>query len=186
VKKEPPKEQNTLQRLQSTIEQAMRVVRELSGNEQLGRLLEAFRAMPAEDRPAVIEAIEREVQARKLSLAAESMSGQSMVPNPHARLYLRAHESGFDRNALERDEMMIATVRGLRAATLIPAVPEIHASWRDATREALGYVDEPTRATVERLLHEVLGFLAEVRATEAHAPGESPATDPQETEAQGS
>jgi hypothetical protein len=164
---EPTTNSTALQHLQATLEAALHLAREMTADQLLVRMLAAFRSMPAEDRPVIIDAIEREVQARKLSLATESMSGQSMVPNAHARLYLRAHESAFDRNLLERDEMMIATVRGMRAATLIPAIPAIYASWQEATREAMQHVDEPTRAVTERLVHEVLRFIAAARAAES-------------------
>jgi hypothetical protein len=119
----------------------------------------------------VIDALEREVAARKLSLATEGASGQTMVPNPNARFYMRAHETTFDRSMLERDEMMIATVRGMRAATLIPAIPDVYASWRSATLEAMQEVDEATRTTVEGLVREVLGFIARAREL---APVEQP------------
>jgi hypothetical protein len=171
----------TLENLLETLEDALGLARELSGDRSLVRMLAAFRTMPAEDRPIIIEALEREVTARKLSLATEDMSGQSMVPNAHARLYLRAHESSFERSVLERDEMMIATVRGMRAATLIPAVPDIYAAWRDATQEAMQHVDEPTRATVEGLVREVLHFIAEARLRE-RAAVTPPAVPPGTTE----
>lgn len=165
-----------LEELRVALEGAVHMARELAANQLFARLLAAFEAMPAQDRPVIIDAIEREVKARKLSAATEGVSGQSMVPNRHARLYVRAHESVLDRNILERDEMMIATVRGMRAATLIPAVPDIYASWREATREAMAHVDEATRTIVERLVHEILGFIAEVRAAECEAEPLPPAT----------
>ena len=172
---EPTTESTPLEHLEATLEAALHLTREMTGDQLLSRLLAAFRSMPLEDRGAIIEAVEREVKARKLSLATEGMTGQSMVPNRNARLYLRAHESGFDRNMLERDEMMIATVRGMRAAMFIPAVAEIYASWQDATREAMRQVDEPVRAAVEQLVQEVLRFIAEVRAEESEPP--PPAAD---------
>ena len=72
----------------------------------------------------------------------------------------------FDRSMLERDEMMVATVRGLRVATLIPAIPDVYASWQAASLDAMREVDETTRTTVERLLHELLGFIALARELE--------------------
>jgi hypothetical protein len=158
----------------------------MTADELLARLLAVFRTMPAEDRPAVIDALEREVTARKLSLATEGVSGQSMVPNPHARLYLRVHESTFDRNLLERDEMMIATVRALRAASLIPAIPDVYASWREASREAMQHVDEGIRAVAERLVGEVLGFIAEARDSEREAEASPHTADATRKDAQGS
>jgi hypothetical protein len=159
----------TLDLLRATLEEALAFTRELGGDPLLSRLLATFRAMPAEDRPVVLEALEREVAARKLSCATEDVSGQSMTPNPNARFYLRAHETGFDRSLLERDEMLIATVRGMRAATLIPAIPEVHAAWRDATREAMQHVDDATRTAVESLVRDVLQFLVDARATGSEA-----------------
>ena len=117
-----PSSKTPLEHLQRTLEAALDFARELTADHVLVRLLAAFRAMPAEDRSVVIGALEREVAARKLSLATEAASGQTMVPNPNARFYMRAHETTFDRSMLERGEMTIATVRGMRAATLIPAV----------------------------------------------------------------
>lgn len=184
---EPTTNSTALQHLEATLEAALHLTREMAADPLLTRLLAVFRTMPAEDRFAVIEALEREVTARKLSLATEGMSGQSMVPNPHARLYLRAHQSTLDRNLLERDEMMIATVRALHAAMLIPAVPDVYASWRDATREAMQQVDEAVRAVAERLVGEVLGFIGEARATEYEAEVPPPLTpDATQKDAQGS
>lgn len=166
---EPTTNSTALQHLQATLEAALHLTREMTADQVLARLLAVFRIMPAEDRPAILDAVEREVQARKLSLATESVSGQSMVPNRNARLYLRVHEAALDRNLLERDEMMIAMARGMRAAILIPAIPDIHASWREATREAMEHVDEATRAVTEQLMREVLEFIAEARAAERGA-----------------
>jgi hypothetical protein len=174
-----------IENLQAALEAALHMARELTADQLLARILRVFQTMPAEDRPVVIGALEREVKARKLSAATESMSGQSMVPNPHARVYLRTHESAFDRNVLERDEMMIATVRAMRAATLIPGVPEIYASWQDATREAMQHIDEATRTIVEQLVHEVLGFIADARAAESSTESPPPAGISQK-DAQGS
>ena len=182
---EPTTNSTALQHLEATLEAALQLTRDMTADQLLARLLAVFRTLPAEDRPAVIEALEREAAARKLSLATEGVSGQSMVPNPHARLYLRAHATTFDRNLLERDEMMFATIRALRAAQLIPAIPEIYASWRDATREAMQNVDEPIRAVAERLVHDVLAFIAEARReAEAEPPprtADAPQKDAQES-----
>ena len=131
---EPTTDSTGLEHLEAALAEALELTRTLAADPVLTRLLAAFRLMPAEDRGVVVGAIEREVKARKLSLATEDVSGQSMVPNPNARFYLRAHESSFDRNLLERDEMTIAMVRAMRAATLIPAVPDIYASFREASR----------------------------------------------------
>jgi hypothetical protein len=175
-----------LETLQTTLETALHLTRELTRDQLLARLIAAFHSMPAQDRPVLIDAIEREVKARALSRATDCVTGQSMVPNPHARLYVRTHESVFDRNLLERDEMMIATIRAMRVASLIPAVTDIYASWRDATREAMQHVDEATRAVVERLVLDVLAFLREARAADTAMESPSPAAPGSSERVQGS
>lgn len=163
----PGRVEELLDGLESALEAAALLTRELSGDPVFGRLLAAFQALPAEDRPVLVQAIEREAQARMLGRATEAAAGQSMVPNPNARLYLRVHESGIDRNLLERDEMMYATIRVMRAAAVIPGVPEIHQSWREACREAMEHVPEDVLAAFEGLVREILSFLVEARRNAA-------------------
>jgi hypothetical protein len=154
----------TLEQLQITLEVALGIVLELAGDDQLRRLIAVFRAMPTQDRPIILDVLEREVTGRVLARATEKAIGQSTHPNPNARLYVRAHDSGFDRRLYDRDEMMIADIRGLRVACLIRNVPEIYAIWKDAMREAMDHVDEATRTIAEQLLHDVLGCISEARA----------------------
>src|ERR1041385_8274913 len=84
--------QSTLHELADVIEAAVRLAETLANDPMLQRLLEVFRLMPLEGRATIIRAIEREVQARRLSNATQGATGQSMHANPHARLYLRSHE----------------------------------------------------------------------------------------------
>lgn len=170
----PPDVALALESLQSTLEAALSLTQELAGDAVLARLLAAFWEMPAEDRTVVVGALEREVQARALSRATEEVTGQSMVPNPHARLYLRAHETAVERQVLERNEMMVALLRAMRVASIIPAVPEIYASWTGAMREAIQRVDPGARAAVARLVQDVLTLLAEAGAPDAPTPAAGP------------
>jgi hypothetical protein len=168
----------TLEQLQIALEAALGIVLELAGDDLLRRLIAVFRAMPTQDRPIILDVLEREVTGRLLSRATEKPVGQSTHPNPNARLYVRAHDSGFDRRLYDRDEMMIADIRGLRIARLIRNVPEIHAIWKDAMREAMDHVDEETRTIAEQLLHDVLGCISEARAANraaesAETPGDA-------------
>ena len=160
----PPNSAAALATLQSTLRAALLLTQELANDPVLGRLLVAFSAMPADDRPVVVKAIEREVKARVLSQGAESVTGYAMVPNPRARLYIRAHQTPVAGNLLERDEMLNASLQTMRLAGVIQAVPEIYASWKDATREAIQRVDPDTRAVVERLMRDVLDLLHEAGA----------------------
>ena len=85
-----------LEQLQTTLEAALVLVRDLADDGLLGRLIATFRAMPTPDRPVIIGVLEREVTGRLLSRATEKAVGQSTYPNPNARLYIRAHESTLD------------------------------------------------------------------------------------------
>src|SRR4029077_2123926 len=144
-----------LEQLQTTLEAALMLVRDLADDGLLGRLIATFRAMPTPDRPVIIGVLEREVTGRLLSRATEKAVGQATYPNPNARLYIRAHESTLDPRAFRRDEMMLADIRGMRIASLIRNVPDIYAAWKDALREAMTHVDESTRSIAEELLHDV-------------------------------
>ena len=62
--------------LRTALEAALRLTSQLAGDPVLGRLLAAFQDMPAEDRPVVVEAIERETKARALSRATDWIFGR--------------------------------------------------------------------------------------------------------------
>jgi hypothetical protein len=158
---------STLHELADVIDAAVRLADAIANDPMLQRLLEAFRLMPLEDRATILRAIEREVQARRLSSATQDATGQSMHPNPHARLYLRSHEKVVPRNMLERDELMFAMLSGMRVTPIL-LTPDIHASWVEGTREAMGHLDHTARAAVEQLLREALVILDEVRRAEDH------------------
>ena len=156
---------SSLQQLADVIDAAVRLAEELANDPILQRMLEAFRLMPLEDRGTILRAIEREVQARRLSNATQDMTGQSMHPNPNARLYIRSHERVASRNLLERDELMFAMLSAMRLTPIL-LTPDVHASWREGTREAMEHLDDTARASVEQLLREALGLLDEVRTAE--------------------
>lgn len=149
--------------LRTTLQAASGLAAELMADPLLMRLIQVFHAMPTHDRATVVGAIERDVQSRLLSRATERVTGQGSVPNPRARLYIRTHGPAVEEDDLERDDMMLATLRALRVVPIL-LLPEIHAVWRDATRAALEDVDAATRDGVERLVREVLDLLADIRA----------------------
>ena len=163
-----------LEDLRNALETAADLARDLSEDQLLGRIIAAWRAMPMQDRPVIVGILEREVTGRVLSRATEKAVGQSTHVNPNARLYVRSHDSQFDRRMFDRDEMMIADVRAMRIASLIRNVPEIYATWKAAMREAMDQVDDRTRAIAEQLLRDVLESIAEARAAERAAePGDT-------------
>jgi hypothetical protein len=145
-------------RLMEALDAAAALADELRGDRLFWRLVSAFRLMPAEDRPVVVDVVEREVKARRISYATHDVTGQVMHPNRHARLYVRSHQAPVvPRDTLERDEMMLAMLSALRVVPIL-ATPEIHASWVDATREAIGHLDADTCRTAVELLREVIAL----------------------------
>jgi hypothetical protein len=157
--------ENMLRRLAGLLEDATTLAEDLVRDRTLRRLLETFRLMPLEDRDPIVDAMEREVTARRLSLATEGATGQSMHPNRNARLYLRSHQKVVPRNLLERDELMLAMLQCMHAAPLL-RLPDIHGSWIDGSREALTHVDAATRAAVAGLVREFLALLDDVTSTD--------------------
>ena len=167
-----------LEDLRNTLEQAVELARELADDQLLTRIVAAFRAMPMQDRPVIVGVLEREVTGRILSRATEKPVGQSTHPNPNARLYVRVHDSGFDRRLFDRDEMMIADIRAMRVACLIRNVPEIYGVWKEALREAMDHVEEPIRKIAEELLRDGLDAIAAARDAEAEAVAAEPDDEP--------
>ena len=149
--------------LHDSLETALALARELTSNELLRRLIAVFGNMPFQDRPVILDILEREVAGRMLGRATEKAVGQETHVNPNARLYVRAHNSGIDMRIFDRDEMMIADVRAMRIAGLVRHVPQIYELWKEALREAVQQVDEETLGNAEQLLRDGLAAIAEVR-----------------------
>jgi AcrR family transcriptional regulator len=164
---------SALGNLQVTLEAALSLLRELADDDLLRRMIAAFHAMPEDDRPVVVDVLEHEVKGRLLSRSTEDSIGQSTRPNPNARLYIRSFESGFDRRALEHDDMLIANVRTMQASAVIRSIPEMYAIWKDAMRAAMDEVDDATRVTFAEMLDHILRCIDEKQASEpdAHVPG---------------
>jgi hypothetical protein len=174
---------STLEQLETTLEAAISLVTELAGDGLLRRLIETFRAMPTEDRPVIIGVLEREVLGRLLAKGTEKPVGQSTHANPNARLYVRAHDSDFDRRMFDRDGMMIADIRAMRVATIIRNIPEVRAVWKEAMREALDHVDEPTWQVAEDLLRDVLDCIADARTSGPQPAADAPTPTPPDADA---
>lgn len=174
----PTRDTPVLEQLESTLEAAIHLVTELAGDDLLRRLIATFKAMPTEDRPVIVGVLEREVLGRVLSRGTEKPIGQSTHPNPNARLYVRAHESDFDRRMFDRDGMMIADIRAMRIACIIRNIPEVRALWKEAMREALDHVDGATWQVAEDLLHDVLDCIADARAAGPPVSADAPTPTP--------
>ncbi len=146
---------STLEQLIEVLDVAARLTDVLAGDPALQRVFDAFRVMPMEDRTVIARVIEREVQARRLSLATETVTGQSMHPNPHARLYLRSHQKTVPRLRPERDELMLSMLAAMRLTPIL-LVPDIHTAWLDGTRDALEHLEPSASGATAQLLREML------------------------------
>ena len=166
-----------IEALRSYLDRAAEIAGELATDALLVRLIAVFRDMPFQDRPVIIGILEREVAGRLLSRATEKAVSQETHVNPNARLYVRAHNTTVDHRIFDRDEMMIADVRAMRIASAIRYIPELYVLWKEALREAMDHVDEPTRAVAEELLRDGLAAIADARAAD-QAKGEQPESDP--------
>src|SRR5262249_8654972 len=115
-----------LDQLQTTLEAALTLVRELADDGLLGRLIATFRAMPTPDRPVIIGVLEREVTGRLLSRATERAVGQATYPNPNARLYIRPHEPTIHPRPFGRAETMISDTPHKRVPSPPPNQPHLY------------------------------------------------------------
>lgn len=175
-----PSTRNTevLEQLETTLEAAIALVAELASDDLLRRLIKCFKAMPDADRPVIIAILEREVLGRLLSRGTEKPVGQSTHLNPNARLYVRAHESDIDRRLFDRDSMMLADIRAMRVACIVRNIPEVHALWKEALREAMDHVDAPTWQVAEDLVRDVLACIEDARAAGPPVAAEVPTPTP--------
>jgi hypothetical protein len=177
--KPQPSGPETIERLRNTLDAALEVARGLADDPFFSRLVAAFQSMPADDRPVILGVLEKEVTSRVLSRHTERPIGRAMHPNPNARLYMTSYDSAFDRGPYDRDEMMLADIRGLRIGTAIRYIPEIYEMWKSAMREAMDHVDEVSRNAAEELVRDILRCIDEARAADKAVEADPPA-EPEE------
>jgi len=120
-------------------------------------LLAVFAKVPTVDREVLVGLLEREVQAKELTDAtAGAMTGLSLRPNPHARLYVRVIEA---EPAQENEKIILASTRAMRMVSQV--VGPIRDRWRGATLESLRRLDPDERKAVATFCEEVLDLVAE-------------------------
>lgn len=157
---DPPSDAlDRLETIQAMLAAALRLVREVEADPLLVRWLASFHAMSPDDRPVVVEAVEREVKASVITHATKGIAGQTMHPNPHARLYLRAMESDVPRVTVETEAMRRATLNAMKAVSVVTSTPEMFAQWKASTAAALAGLDESQRDAVEMLAREFMRLI---------------------------
>jgi hypothetical protein len=148
-----------LETIQAMLAAALRLVREIEADPLLARWLASYQQMPEDDRPVVVEAVEREVKAAVITRATADVAGQTMHPNPHARLYLRKMETDIPRVTVETEAMRRALVRAMRVVGVVTTTPEMFAQWRAATAAALAGLQPAERDAVERMAREFMTIM---------------------------
>jgi hypothetical protein len=125
------------------------------------RWTQVFERMPAEDRKAILQVVEREVSLRLLERegGGDSLTGfRAVHPNPNARLYVRVF--GPQTPYHSRDEIIRATLRTARMMLLTPA--GFRDDWAAGTLEAFRRLDPAERQAVATLSRELLALIARV------------------------
>jgi hypothetical protein len=92
----PDRSTDTLATLQDVLAAAARIASDLSQDALLPRLLDVFARTPAEDREAIVNILEREVDLRNLGRDASTSAlggPHAARVNPNARLYLRTADN---------------------------------------------------------------------------------------------
>jgi hypothetical protein len=153
---------NPLDTLTTLIDAANGVVAELSVHTYLPRLLQLFRRLPERDRESVLGVLEREVEARRLSV--EAADGRVGEPNPLASLYVRVFDTERPLPVVSRDEMVQSTIQGIALMATFPD-PMLH-EMEAALSEAVRLLSRDEAAALLSVHEEILA-LAEVEEPDA-------------------
>lgn len=147
-----------LEALRALIDTAGGVLRLLTADPLLGRLIAAFERVPAEDRETIVKVLEHEVGMRLLATGqGDVLTGRSLVPNPNARLYMRVVEGRIPPRALNRDQIMRATLRAGHVIRLTHEMPE--RDWQGTVLEAIRSMDPEDRAAIVEHYRSMLDLL---------------------------
>lgn len=142
--------------LAGVLEAAAAIVRQLSADRHLPRLLQVFMALPRADRASVLAILEREVAEREASVAA----GDGLVGPPDAlsSLYVRLFDTERDTPGVTRDEMLRSTIEATALMTGFP--PPLAQEMETALLVALDRLGDDEAAALARLHDDVLALLA--------------------------
>jgi hypothetical protein len=142
--------------LRETLRAARNLLRRITSDPLLLRLLEVYAQTPAQDREVIVGVLEREVTLRRLS-GANARSAPSGAnpgitvarPNPNARLYVRVLEPSVAAPYLSREEMMRTTLRMARATYLTVTTTACEGNWQPGIRDALARLSPEELAAVD-------------------------------------
>ncbi|MCW5889907.1 MAG: hypothetical protein KIT14_05080 [bacterium] len=151
---------NPLDTLATLIDAASGVLTDMSAQTYLPRLLQFFRRLPVQDREAVLGVLEREVEARRLSV--EAGDGRVGEANPLASLYVRVFDAERPLPVVSRDEMTQSTIQ---ATALMASFPEpLLREMEAAMGEAVDLLTPEEAAALLSVHEEILELAAEEEA----------------------
>ena len=165
--------------LRETLRAARTLLRRLTNDPLLLRLLDVYSCTPAQDREVIVGVLEREVTLRRMSAAnaRASLNGLNMGvnvtrPNPNARLYVRVLEPATAAPYVSRQEMMLATLRMARATYLTLSTTPREGHWQAGIRDALAHLTPQELAAVDwvnRHMRELVDEALSSAASDADA-----------------
>jgi hypothetical protein len=153
---------NPLDTLATLLDAATGVLADLSVQAYLPRLLQFFRRLPPQDREPVLAVLEREIEARRLSV--EAADGRVGEPNPLASLYVRVIDSERPLPVVSRDEMVRSTIK---ATALMATFPDVLLREMEAAMSEAVDLLTPQEAAALLSVHEDILALASQEEREA-------------------
>jgi hypothetical protein len=166
--------------LRETLRAARNLLRKLTGDPLLLRLLDVYSRTPAEDREVLVGVLEREVSLRAMSAANARTTrdgfqlgiGVTRI-NPNARLYVRVLEPSPAPRYVSREEMMQATLRLARATYLTLSTTEHESDWRQGIRDGLAHLPPHELAAVDWVNRRMRELIDEASSSTAFVPDEA-------------
>jgi hypothetical protein len=165
--------------LRETLRAARTLLRRLTGDPLLLRLLDVYSRIPVPDREVIVGVLEREVTFRWMSAAnaRATLNGINMGinvtrPNPNARLYVRVLEPGPAAPYVSRVEMMHATLRVARATYLTLTTTSRDGQWQAGIGDALARLTPQELIAVDwvnRHMRELIDAALRAAAADADA-----------------
>lgn len=160
--------------LRETLRAARNLLRKITGDPLLLRLLDVYSRTPAEDREVLVGVLEREVTWRRMSpvnphaTTGDVNLGMSVTRiNPNARLYVRVVEPSPDPPYVSREEMTRITLRMARATYLTLSTTEDESDWRAGVRDGLASLPPKELAAVDWMNRSIRELIDEATSSAA-------------------
>jgi hypothetical protein len=150
--------------LRYVVASAARLANDLTADPLLGRLVDVFGRMPLEDREAVVNVVEREVELRNMSIESREGPLGGIHPtkvNPNARLYFRVSESEPPPFVPPEEiaQAMIRAAKVMRRA--FQRRSDLAAVWEPAVLEGLRRIEPEERETLRWMQRRLLELVDE-------------------------